>query len=269
MCSRHPLDALRLRSQRRVAAVIGVLAFLIGPGCAGRYIRMDEKGLTCTEAYQIAIAAVRRMDYTIDSSTTPTPGAPGVIAATRTEGTAKQGLLVQVFCTTLGAAIEAKTDQGGLAQLNFPAEFKRSFAVAAAARAPERKPAESGLDVLLTPERGNTPVLGVDLSNIGVLPVSVRISNRSTQVYGFRLKDVVLRTENGERGKPLDIKSLSAQVSPADADILKQKTLTDRDIQPGETMTGFLLFPFKAYTRARVVLIDRASDEPEGFSIEF
>ena len=43
----------------------------------------------------------------------------------------------------------------------------------------------------------------------------------------------------------------------------------DSRIKPGETVSGFLLFPFKSFVRARVVLIDRASDEPEGFSIEF
>lgn len=234
-----------------------------------RYIRMDEKGLTCAEAYQIAIGAVRRMNYTIDTSTKPTPGAPGVITATHTEGTATRGLMVQVFCTTMGASVEAKTEQGGLADLNFPAEFRRSFETAAANRAPLRQPAESGLDVLLTPERGNTPELGVDVSGIGVLPVHVLISNRSTRVYAFRVKDVVLKTEDGGRARPLRLQDISAQLSPVDADRLQQKALADRDIQAGETMTGFLFFPFKAYARARVVLTDRASDEPEGFSIEF
>jgi hypothetical protein len=253
----------------RAAPVICALLLFSGPGCAGRYLRMDEKGLTCGEAYQIAIAAVGRMNYAIDSSTKPTPGSPGVITATHTEGTTTRGLMVQVFCTSLGAAIEAKTDQGGLAELNFPAQFRRSFESAAVNRVPQRQPAESGLDVLLTPERGNPPELGIDVSAIGVLPVSVRISNRSARVYGFRVKDVVLKTDDGARSRPLGIQDISAQLSPADTDRLRQKALADRDIQAGETMTGFLFFPFKAYARARVVLTDRASDEPEGFSIEF
>jgi hypothetical protein len=97
----------------------------------------------------------------------------------------------------------------------------------------------------------------------------VRISNRSARVYAFRVKDVVLKTEDGGRARPLGFQDIGAQLSPVDADRLQQKALTDRDIQAGETMTGFLFFPFKAYVRARVVLTDRASDEPEGFSIEF
>ena len=255
--------------RRRTTAVFCLLALLAGPGCVARYIRMDEKGMTCAEAFQIAIGAVSRMNYTIDTATKPTPGAPGVITATHTEGTTKQGLLVQVFCTTMGAAVEAKTEQGGLADLNFPAEFRRSFETTAANRSPQRQAAENGLDVLVVPVRGNAPELGVDVSSIGVLPVSVRISNASARVYRFRVKDVVLKTEDGERTKALAIKTLTAQLSPADADTLRQKMLDDRDIQAGETISGFLFFPFKVYARARVVLIDRASDEPEGFSIEF
>jgi hypothetical protein len=251
----------------RLAVCLALL--LAGPGCMARYIRMDEKGLTCSEAYQIAIAAVRRMNYTIDTVNKPVPGAPGVITAKLTEGASTRGLMVQIFCTTMGSAIEAQTDSGGLADLNFPNEFRHSFATVAATRAPERRPAENGLDVLLTPARGNAPELGVDVGSIGVLPVSVRISNRSARVYGFRVTDVVLKTEDGERAKALGVQTLSAQLSPTAADTLRRKALTDRDIAAGETLTGFLFFPFKAYAGARVVLIDRASDEPEGFSIEF
>lgn len=254
---------------RRLATALISVALLVAPGCAARYIRMDEKGLTCSEAYQIAINAVRRMNYTVDSATKPTPGAPGVITGTRTEGAATQGLMVQIFCTTLGTSIEAKSENGGTLDFNFPNEFRRSFETAATKRAPERQPAENGLDVLVTPLRGSTGDLGVDLSRIGVLPVSVRISNRSARVYAFRVKDVVLKTEDGERDKPLGVQKISAQLSPADAEILRQKALGDRDIPAGDTLNGFLFFPFKAYASARVVLTDRGSDEPEGFSIEF
>jgi len=268
----YPTRAVRIpptTCRRRHAAALLCLALLVAPGCAARYIRMDEKGLTCSEAYQIAINAVRRMNYTVDSATKPTPGAPGVITGTHTEGAATQGLMVQIFCTQLGTSIEAKTENGGLADFNFPNEFRRSFETAAAAHAPERPPAEHGLDVMVTPLRGGADSLGVDLGRIGVLPVSVRISNHSARVYAFHVKDVVLNTEDGERAKPLGVQKVSAQLSAADADTLRRQALGDRDIPAGDTMSGFLFFPFNAYASARVVLTDRASDEPEGFSIEF
>ena len=251
-----------------LAVLVGAGVLLASGGCAGRYIRIEEKGLTCAEAQQIAITAVRRMNYTIETATNPLPGAPGMIIGSITEGTTKRGLLVQVFCTSIGASIEAKTDQGGLADLNFPAEFRRSFEVAAAARPPLRKAAESGVDVLLTPERSGSSDLGVDVSAVDVVPVRVRISNHSARVYGFRVEDVVLHGQDGTRVKAIPVHSL-AKLSPADQETLREKVVADADIAAGETLTGYLLFPFKAYARARVMLIDRDAGEPEGFSIDF
>jgi hypothetical protein len=50
---------------------------------------------------------------------------------------------------------------------------------------------------------------------------------------------------------------------------LRQKALHDSDIASTATLTGFLFLPFNSYARARVELIDKQSDEAEGFSIEF
>jgi hypothetical protein len=243
---------------------------LAGSGCVGRYIRMEEKGLTCVDAQRIAVEAVRRMNYTITDFTKAAPGAPGVIVGSRAVGTNKQGLLVQVFCTTQGAEVEAKSDQGGLAQLDFSSEFRRSFEVAAANRAPPRPAAEHGVDVLMTPERGSrSENLGADVSHIGVLAVAVRITNHTDRIYGFRPSDVRLQTGDGERVKPLAARDVASQLDADAATIVRDKALADRDIASNETLSGFLFFPFKPYTRARVELTDRSTDETEGFAIEF
>jgi hypothetical protein len=245
-----------------------VLAFLLCSSCGARYVRIAEKGLTCVQAHQIAMAAARRMGYTIDDATKPTPNVPGLIVASRTEGTSKHAMLVHVVCTVLGAEVEAKSDQDGLGQLTFPSEFKRNFETVAAARPPVRAAPESGLDVLVMPERREAADLGVDLSEAGILAVRVRITNRTPRGYHFRVSDVVLQTADGERVLPLRITDVP-QIGPAAADTLRQKLLTDRDVMPDEALAGFLLFPFKSYARARVVLTDRVSEEPEGVSIEF
>jgi hypothetical protein len=246
------------------------VVLVLNSGCAARAIRFAEKGMTCAEANHVAIAAVQRMGYMVTDATKPSPGVPGVITAARTEGTSTRGLLVQVFCTTLGVEIEAKTDQGGVEQLSFPSEFKRSFEAAAANRAPPRAAAASGLDVLLTPERASgSPELAVDLTGHDVLPVNVRITNRSARTYRFREKKVVLRSADGKRVKPLPVADVAARLGADTGGIVRQKHLGDQDINPDQTLTGFLFFPFAPYASAHVVLIDRDSGEPEGFSIEF
>lgn len=245
------------------------LTLLFSSGCIARYIRMQEKGLTCVEALRVAVDAVRRMNYTITEYTKATPGSPGMIVASREQGTSKQGLVVRVYCTMQGSEVEAETDQGGVAQLSFTNDFRRSFEAAAASRRPPRPAAEHGVDVLMTPERGAAEGLGVDLGSIGVLPVAVRITNHTARAYRFRVAGVVLQAASGERVPPLALQDVTSQLSGDAAQTVHQKVLTDRTIEPNEELTGFLLFPFKSYTRARVDLIDRASDETEGFSIEF
>jgi len=257
-------------ARTHVSRITSSLLFaLLCAGCGARYVRMDEKGLTCAEAHNLALQAVHRMNYAIDSSTKPSPGTPGVIVGSRTEGVERHNILVQVFCTTLGAQVEAKAEGGGLSDLNFAQEFRNSFGTLAAVRAPQRAAAESGLDVLVEPQRGSTSDLGVDVSDQGVLPVSVRITNRTPRAYRFRAQDVVLQASDGERIKPLAVQDVVAKLGAADAKTIREKLVSDRELQPQETLTGFLFFPFKSYVRARVALIDVASGEPEGFSIEF
>jgi hypothetical protein len=238
--------------------------------CIARHILLSEKGLTCADAERVALDTVRRMGYTITETTKATPGSPGIIIATRTEGINTHGLMVTVACTTLGAEVEAKSDQTGLSDLNFASEFRRNFEAATSSRPPPRPPAQSGVDVLLTPERsGSVADVGVDLGAAGILPVSVRITNHTPRAYRFQVKGVRLQTAAGDRVTALGHAALTAQVGSDAAAALRQKAVHDQDIKPNETLTGLLFFPFNSYTNARVELIDKQSDEGEGFSIEF
>ncbi|HVN85995.1 MAG TPA: hypothetical protein VMW17_14235 [Candidatus Binatia bacterium] len=259
-----------MRLLRKVAGAGAVAMVLASWGCVSRYVRIQEKGLTCAEAHRVAIAAVRRMSYTIDTVTKPTPGSPGVITASRSAGTGIQSVVVNVFCTSLGAEIEAQTDQGGVMEMSFPEEFQRNLQAATTVTTAKRAAAETGLDVLVAPERALDPAeLGSELSRVGVLAVSVRISNRTPREYAFRAADVVLQTDSGERVAATSPVKVAEQISPSAATALRQQVLQDRKIGANETAAGLLCFPFQSYTRARVTLTDRSTDEPEGFSIEF
>lgn len=258
------------RHPRSGSWLLAVSLLLLFCACVARHVTLSEKGLTCAEAQRVAIDTVRRMGYTISETTKATPGTPGVLVASRTDGTSTRGLMVSVACTTLGTEVEAKSDQSGLSDLNFASEFRRTFEAATASRPPPRPPAESGVDVLLTPERANRFAdLGVDLSTAGVLPVSIRITNHTPRIYRFRVKGVRLQTATGERAAPLDNDGLTSQVGADAAAALRRKVLYDSDIAPNAMLSGFLFFPFNSYARARVELIDKQSDEAEGFAIEF
>src|SRR5574337_1266455 len=252
-----------MRRHRTVALLVaGVCA-----GCAARYVRVQEKGLSCREAQQLATEAVRRMGYTVTDFTRATPGSPGVIVGTREVGTRKQSMMASVFCSNEGAAIEAKSDTGGIEQLTFASDFRRSLDAAIQNQPPPRAAAESGVDVLLTPQRnGGIAELGVDLGSLGILPVSVRITNRTSRAYRFRADGVALRNGEGQTVEPLPVSQVRQAAGPA-AEKVTAHALVQGDIPPQGTLTGMLFFPLQAYEHARVELIDLSSDESEGFAI--
>jgi len=252
----------------RGAVLLAAAVLLSCGGCVARYVRIKEKGMTCVEAQHVAVESVWRMNYTISEVTKPSPNSPGIIVAGRQDGSSKRSMMVSVFCTSQGAEIEAKTEGGAVAQLSFPSEFRRSFEIAAANQAPPRRAAASGVDVLLIPGRVDTDV-GVDWTSLGVLPVSIRISNQTARVYRFENRRVELRTADRERAVPIGVGDLAAHLTPAQSEKLRQLVVDDRDIEAHATLAGLLLFPFSAYVRARVELVDQLSGESEGFAIEF
>jgi hypothetical protein len=245
-----------------------LLALAVCAGCIARHVAVSEKGMTCTAAQTVAFDAIRRMGYAVTESTRATPGSPGLIIAARSEGGGTRRLVVTVSCSMMGAELAAESD-AGLAAFDETRTFARSVEAAKMNRPPPRPPSATGVDVLLIPEP--TTVFadrGIDLGPTGVTPVRIRITNRTTRQYRFHRRDVVLRTEDGRRVRPLTDDDLSARVGPA-AVTLQPDTLQDRPVAPDATVSGFLFFPFDAYVGARVELVDPDSDEAEGFSIDF
>lgn len=256
---------MRLSGKERIA-LVGLVAAL--QACAARYVRIDEKGMTCIEAHQVSIDAVRKMGYSIQEVTKPTPGVPGIVTGERSLGSSTSRVMVHVFCTSLGAQIEAKADGGALDNLSFQGEFKKSFNTASTVKAPVREVAEAGVDVLISVLRSNDPEFGIDLSDSGALPVRVRITNRTARVYRFRASAVVLQTADDQRVSALRAAQVTAKLPAADASALEGKLVHDATLEPGDAISGYLLFPFGGYSRARVTLDDVESEETEGFSIE-
>jgi len=79
---------------------------------------------------------------------------------------------------------------------------------------------------------------------------------------------VVLQTAAGDRARPVAISTVTAQLDAESAEAVRQHALPEGNVLPGTTVSGYLFFPFDAYTRARVEVTDLESNEPEGFSIE-
>ena len=171
---------------------------------------------------------------------------------------------------TAGAVVEPEKTGVAIPSLVGPAErpgefpqiFKQTFNIlrgtqeVMAARGPEK-----GLNLTVTPLNSfeSQIELGADLPASGILPVKVVIANNTSRPYGMDTSKVFLQPAAGGRVTP---------VAPPAAGQSKalQGALT---LQPGQTVSGYLFYPAGQYTSARTTLVDKETEEGEGFSVQF
>jgi hypothetical protein len=179
----------------------------------------------------------------------------------------------------------------------------------AAAREASSPPADAsaravGVRVLLEPVRGYATLLDFEanLSQAGLLPVRVRVDNGTDRVYELDPGDIVLRLAGSrDRAHPLTVSQAIARLEaanrralgatgaqpssatgPADplapsdlgdvrraAAIIPERRLRAARLRPGDSVDGYLYFEAADYDRARVLMIDAATGETEGFLVEF
>jgi hypothetical protein len=239
--------------------------------------------VTCAEATKSAVDAVRRLGYTVTDVKRATAEEPGLIVGVRELGfTAanpvpggQNTIKVRVTCSDAGSSFEAVSDEGGLAQLNFPSRFSSVVKKEVSTkRQRHTHPAEAarGLVLMMEPKRSAEAMaeFGVDLPAAGVTPVRLEIHNRSERSYAFDSGRVTLVTTQGKREKAMSAAAVAAKVAGGEvATRLRERAIAEGEIAPGASRSGYLFFRASTYRRARVVLTDIESDEPEGFSIAF
>jgi hypothetical protein len=161
-----------------------------------------------------------------------------------------------------------------------------------------------GVRVLLEPIEGYATLLDFDanLSAAGILPVRVQVDNGTGRSYEFDPQDVVLRRAGSrDRAKPLsgaqavsilkqaNLAALGASgaqptaargpgdpLAPSElgdvrraAEVIPQRALRGGLLRPGDRIEGFLYYRAAEYDRARILMIDSATGETEGFLVEF
>lgn len=248
-----------------------------------RAARVSEPMLTCTEATNSAIQAVRRMGYTVTEVKRATPEQAGLVVGTQELGFEAANpvsgghntMKVRVTCSDSGSSFEAVTDEGGLSSLNFPGRFaavvKKEVSTKKVRSTPPAEAAR-GLIVTMEPARPSAAlaVFGADLPGAGVTPVRIDINNRSDRRYSFAGDRVTLVTTQGKREKPITPDAAAKLAGSGElAAKLRDKAIAEGEIAAGATRSGYLYFPASTYRGARVTLTDIESEEPEGFSIGF
>ncbi len=245
-------------------------------------VRIERRNLTCRAATRAARAALKRMSYGIEQVTPPEPGRPGEIRGYRRTGSIvgdsgdSYRVAIRIECDDQGSVFSAATEEPLSARLAFtrdlPGEIDRAASRGKPRRPAERASAETAkLQVSIEPLRGASAraQIGANPESVGVMPVHVRIVNRSQLTYRFTLDRLQLITEERTRHAPIAIDEVAAAVAPEWADHVRQHQIGETAIAPGDTLEGYLYVPPAAYRKAKVVLIDTASEEAEGFSVEF
>lgn len=262
-----------------------ILVLLVLNGCSamsgsgGGSAHVSQPMLSCGEAVRSARATVQRLGYTVTSVRGAAPGAPGQVDGERGAGASggRETIRVVINCSDAGAELDATTSAEGLGSFGFSREFRDTLAgeVARKTERPRMASEEArGLVVKAEALRGDASqsVFGLDLPAAGITPLRIDIDNRSERRYRIDPSQIVLTTVQGQAQKPLPAQAagqkLAAAYPEAIATVL-QHELAPRDIAPGEKVSGYVFFPASSYRRARISLLDVASDEPEGFAIEF
>lgn len=254
--------------------------------------RFEEPMLACGDAMRAARAAVIRIGYTVKKITPAHDGNPGTITAHRYSGWAAatpeaegiSSMTVAVHCTDAGAQFDMTASQESL---GFSREFNTTLTreIEKLSRQESRRPRtaaqrkeaqeQKGLILAVVAERSRraVAVFGSDLPAAGITPVHIHITNRSTRHYSLDPSQVRLISTQGSREEPLEITTVTKQVSAGDEGelhtALQQQLLPAQQLAPGDEITGYLYFPAAAYRAARVILTDTESEEPEGFQVEF
>jgi hypothetical protein len=283
----------------RVSNTLGLLLSVLLCGCASQRVgekpspwivrpaHVNEPMLTCAQATRAAREALMQMGYTISAVESAKPDAPGKVvakketgwAAATPEASSVNTVTVTVRCSDTGSEFDAVTDEGIGTQLTFGQRFaaalkERANRKVIQPRATDEPP--RGLILQVEPQRGSAAraAFGLDLPAAGVTPVRIDIRNRSPRRYGFRRERVELVTQEGSRARALSAAAAAKRVAPAGQEAtveaqLRERLIADAEVSPGSSLSGYLYFDAAAYSRARVVLTDIDSDEPEGFSVEF
>jgi len=260
-----------------------------------RQFDLNSQALTCEQANDYALRTLQALGFTLTAFEPAAIGRVGILRGTRDEH-GVQNVTVDVTCRANNVDVDASEDGKLLGRLEFKRAFYLSFtsivqqaqitdaAARQAALHPQLERKGPGLRVLLQPVPGPAAKLDfdVDLAAAGVLPVRVTIANGTSRIYRFDATDVVLMQKDGTRIRPLSVEETAQRVAtaprPADAvapdtaavtQRLRQRALGGDSVASNQTIKGYVFFPLGTYVKGRVSLEDQATEESEGFVVEF
>lgn len=245
-------------------------------------VHASQPGMPCREATRVARGALLRLGYLIEKVERAQPGVPGLVSGRKETGWAPSSpeadaaytAEIRITCSDQGSEFEALSDAPFGTRLEFRKELPEAIEKLAERRTVRprlKEDEEVGMIIEVEPLRRlrATSELGIDPTASGVTPVRLRLENRTERSYSFERSKVTLVSQDGARAEPLSTQRVAATFGDSVAQALYAHLIAEGEVAPRETLSGYLYFPAAAYQRATLLLIDQASDEVEGFSVEF
>ena len=180
--------------------------------------RVKKPLLTCNGATKAARIAARKLGYRIVKLDPPGVEKEGLLMASRElgfrpripEADRSENLQIGIQCSRDGAQFDAVADGDLSRRLSFRNRFANAIEAAIASGSHAARPAPTpskslafNLDVFGPME--STRQFGIDLVALGILPVSVELSNQSSRDYIFDPADLAMIEIDGERRAPLTV----------------------------------------------------------------
>jgi hypothetical protein len=280
----------------RRLGLLALAALLAGcPSAQQQYV--VRRDISCDAANRYAFDSMRTLGYSVGEFRLARVGTPGMIKASKpVEGGGAEHVTVDIRCEPNGIEAFGAKDESFLKE---DVTFSRGFFLAftgladhsaeTAAWQEQRSGGTTGGGVKfdIQPQIGLETKLdfGENLAGAGILAVKVKVQNGSDRTYRLDPAAIELRTPNDDSVAQLPLERAAAalaKTSTAEAgegapppdparmrSLLRGRALTARTLRPGEQAEGFVYFPTGTYTRARATLVDTATDEEEGFLVEF
>lgn len=288
VCRRSPtIDFVSRWSTLLHVPPLLLASVLVSAGCGARQgtlstVNASQPGMPCREATRVARGALLRLGYMIEKVELAQPGVTGLVTGRKQAGWMPSSpeagdsyaAEIRITCSDQGSEFEAVSEAPFGERLEFRKKLPEAIAKIAerrTARPRLKEKAEVGMVIEVEPLRRlrATDELGIDPTVSGVTPVRLRLENRTERAYLFERSKVTLVSQDGNRAQPLSPQQVAAKFRDSIAQTMSDRLIAEGEVAPRGVLTGFLYFPAAAYRRATLLLIDSASEEVEGFSVEF
>ncbi len=238
----------------------------------GVYVDSESDLPPCEQANRVSYRAVERLGFTVTAFVPASEGGSGMVKGVREGSRGREQVALTITCGADAIYIDTSSEKNPLLDSEdfylAIGDFRRGFYALFRGMAldmrlrktyPASAPPPDQVQVVIRPLPQSEAPWQPSAGAASVFPVRVEIFNTTSHTYLLNTKKIVLLTSSGERVQP---------ISPSQKELLAHM-LSSQTLPPETTVRGYLYYPSGSYTGARGFVVEKDSQEREGFAINF